>query len=72
MGFTSMNEWAKKDPNVTLGEYTKKHRYFRFLGNKKDVLTMKKDFLYNTYPYPKGDNKRYDAGYCPSVQITLF
>lgn len=72
MGFTSISEWAEKEPRVTLGEYTKKHRYFKFLGNKKDILKMNIDFVYNKFPYPKGENKRYDAGYKPNVQITMF
>jgi hypothetical protein len=72
MGFTSMSEWAEKDPDVTLGEYTKKHRYFKFLGNRKDVNTMTKDLVYPIHAYPKGDNKRYDSSYKPNVQLVLF
>ena len=72
MGFTSITEWAAKEPRVTLGEYTKKHRYFQFMGNKKEVEKMKADFIYEIFPYPKGDNKRYDASYRPNVQIGLF
>ena len=72
MGFTSITEWAAKEPRVTLGEYTKKHRYFQFLGNKKEVQKMKNEFIYDVFPYPKGDNKRYDSSYKPTVQLTLF
>lgn len=39
-----------------------KHRYFQLLGNKRDVLKMKKELKYKIYPYPKGDNSKYDAG----------
>lgn len=72
MGFTSITDWAAKEPRVTLGEYTKKHRYFKFIGNKKEIKKMKSDFVYEIFPYPKGDNKRYDANYQPNVQITIF
>lgn len=71
-GFTSITDWAAKDKNVTLGEYTKKHRYFQFLGSKKEVSRMKKEFVYEIQPYPKGDNTRYDAGYKTTVQMPLF
>lgn len=72
MGFTSISEWAAKEPRVTLGDYTKKHRYFQFLGNKKEVSAMKKDFVYQLFPYPKGESKRYDSSYIPVVQLSLF
>ena len=72
MGFTSISDWAKKDSNVVLGEYTKKHRYFKFLGNKNEIKKMKNDFVYKVFSYPKGDNKRYDASYTPIVQTKLF
>lgn len=72
MGFTNITEWAEKDKDVTLGEYTKKHRYFQFLGNKKEVKKMKNELVYPVAKYPKGDNKRYDDSYNPNVQISLF
>lgn len=72
MGFTSISEWAEKEPRVTLGEYTKKHRYFKFLGNKSQVKAMRESFIYEIFPYPKGDNKRYDSSHKTSVQIPLF
>jgi len=71
-GFTNITEWAKRDKEVTLGDYTKKHRYFQFLGNRKDIKKMKSELVYNVIKYPKGDNKRYDADYKPNVQISLF
>ena len=47
-----------------------KHRYIYFIGK------MKREFIdalkYPILPYPKGENKRYDASYNPSVQTTLF
>jgi len=49
-----------------------KYRYFKFLGTKKDIKTMKKEFLYEIMPYPKGNNERYDASYEPKTQSLLF
>lgn len=47
-----------------------KHRYIYFLGK------MKKQFIkslnYSVLPYPKGENKRYDASYSPTLQTQLF
>ena len=62
------------DKNI---DYTKnrkkrssKHRYIYFIGS------MKKEFIqnlkYKIFPYPKGENLRYDASYKPNVQIDLF
>ena len=49
-----------------------KHRYFYFLGNKKQIADMKTKLKFNVLEYPKGENKRYDASYKPNVQIGLF
>jgi hypothetical protein len=53
-------------------ERPRKHRYFYFLGNKKEKALMKKNLQYQIEPYPKGDNKRYDVSYRPKVQGILF
>ena len=53
-------------------ERARKHRYIYFIGTKK----QKKEFLqalkYKIEPYPKGENKRYDASYQPTIQGVLF
>jgi hypothetical protein len=51
-----------------------KHRYFFIVGEKKFKEEKKTELLkkYKTFPYPKGDNKRYDASYKPAVQKRLF
>jgi hypothetical protein len=49
-----------------------KHRYFMFLGNKKQVLEMKQKLKYPILPYPKGENKRYDSSYQVKPQANLF
>jgi hypothetical protein len=49
-----------------------KYRYVYVLADKKTkkLIMSKKQFDIN--PYPKGDNKRYDASYQPLIQTTLF
>lgn len=51
-----------------------KHRYFYFLGNAMQKAEMRYELLkrYKIYPYPKGDNKRYDASYKPEIQGVFF
>lgn len=70
LGLTSADK--KIAAGYTRGEYTKKHRYFKFLGDKHHVSIMNKELIYPILPYPKGDNKRYDANYNPNTQITMF
>ena len=50
----------------------RKHRYFYVLGNKKQRKEMIKNLAYKVEPYPKGDNKKYDASYKPPTQGVLF
>lgn len=49
-----------------------KHRYITFTGTKQQIKMLKLQLKYKQEPYPKGENKRYDSSYNPSVQITLF
>lgn len=51
---------------------SRKHRYVYFLGSKSQKKIMKKNLKYKIHPYPKGDNKRYDASYKPTIQTKLF
>jgi hypothetical protein len=55
-----------------LADRSRKHRYFYFVGNKKAIMAMKILLPYEVQPYPKGDNKRYDASYKPHQQSDLF
>jgi hypothetical protein len=59
------------DDLITI-ERPRKHRYFMFLGNKKDRAKMLQMLPYKIEPYPKGNNIRYDASYNPTIQTTLF
>jgi len=51
---------------------TAKHRYVYFTGNKREKREMLKSLKYNIEPYPKGDNKNYDASYQPEIQLRMF
>ena len=50
----------------------RKHRYFYFLGTRKQRKEMRDSLSYAVESYPKGDNKRYDSSYSPSIQGILF
>lgn len=62
----------KYGDRLYLKERPRKHRYFYFLGTKKQKKLMKKNLAYDVLPYPKGKNERYDSSYAPSVQQLLF
>jgi hypothetical protein len=67
-------QWLKDKfgDKLYMKDRPRKHRYFIFIGNKKQVKDMFKMLPYELQPYPKGENKRYDASYIPSTQTTLF
>ena len=50
----------------------RKHRYFYFVGNKKEKKEMRQNLAYQIEPYPKGNNKKYDTSYEPPIQRMLF
>lgn len=70
MGLTSAE--LKLQAGMYKGEYTSKHRYFKFLGTKRDKKIMQKELVYPVSDYPKGNNKKYDSSYKPTVQLPLF
>ena len=67
-------EWLRQKfgNDLIMIERPRKHRYFIFIGNKKDCKKMKQMLPYKIEPYPKGNNVRYDASYKPSTQTKLF
>lgn len=66
-------EERKNNPNkFYFIDRPRKHRYFYFVGNRKEKREMRDSLSYAVLPYPKGDNKRYDSSYIPSVQRVLF
>jgi hypothetical protein len=59
-------------PDIKFKKVSRKHRYFYFIGSKKQKKQMLNLIKYKIMPYPKGDNKRYDDSYTPKVQEILF
>lgn len=51
---------------------TGKARYYYFVADKRTKRKLNEKLRFETLPYPKGQNKRYDASYKPSIQTTLF
>ncbi len=60
------------DPNGTLVERSRKHRYVFFVGNKKQVKQLNSALKYPLMPYPKGDSTRYDSSGEIETQMILF
>jgi hypothetical protein len=58
--------------DLAVRERPQKHRYIYFIGNKNQIKTLKSQLKYNQEPYPKGDNKRYDASFITTTQQQLF
>ena len=58
--------------DLAIRERPQKHRYIYFTGNKKQIRKLKQELNYNIEPYPKGQNKRYDSSYKPTIQKELF
>lgn len=71
-GTTSYTSLIKMYDTVEFIKEKPKHRYFYFLGTKRQVKDMKSKLPYPVLPYPKGDNKRYDSSYKPSTQGILL
>lgn len=67
-------EWLRNKfgNKLYMKERARKHRYFYFVGDKRQKKQMLKELPYEIQSYPKGDNKRYDASYQPSTQQKLF
>jgi hypothetical protein len=62
----------RKGKQISKTKILSTHRYIMLLGSKSEVTKMKKDLKYIILPYPKGDNKRYDASYQPPIQTVLI
>ena len=60
------------EENVYMIDRPQKHRYFMLLGDKRQKKQMLKALAYPIQQYPKGDNKRYDSSYEPTIQLRLF
>tara|TARA_R110002051_G_scaffold280089_2_gene341659 strand:+ start:1106 stop:2050 length:945 start_codon:yes stop_codon:yes gene_type:complete len=53
-------------------EILPKNRYVFITANKKDKRNIIDKLKYKKLVYPKGNNKRYDASYRPTIQNELF
>ena len=53
-------------------ERPQKHRYVKFIGNKKFIKECLSNLKYTAKTYPKGLNKNYDASFKPKTQVKLF
>lgn len=49
-----------------------KYRYVMILSNKRLKKEIMKAKQFDIKPYPKGENKQYDASYIPNTQTKLF
>lgn len=58
--------------NVYFVERARKHRYVFIVGSKTQKTNLLRELTYPVLPYPKGDNKRYDAGGTVKTQQLLF
>lgn len=67
-------EWLRKKfgDDLIMIDRARKHRYFYFVGNKREVKDMNKMLPYKIEPYPKGENQRYDNTYKVKEQGMLF
>ena len=70
--YGGINSAKEQGIDMEVGQRARKHRYFYFIGNKRERKKMLKSLKYQVMPYPKGNNERYDASYQPTVQLTLF
>lgn len=51
---------------------SRKHRYIMILASKRLKKRLINLLGYNIEPYPKGDNKRYDASHNTTTQLNMF
>jgi len=61
-GITNPTRWAKEN-GIEMVPPMKKHRYFQFVGDKRERTTMLGKLQYPVIPeYPKSPHSRYDDG----------
>ena len=53
-------------------ERVAKNRYVYVLANKRIKKQIMKNKLFEILPYPKGENKKYDTSYKPTIQTKIF
>ena len=57
---------------ATIVKSSGKHRYYQFLGFKKQKKEMLSKLRYPILPYPKGESRRYDASAEFPKQVQMF
>jgi len=72
-GTSSLPALEKMGHTITYEPQVGKHRYFQVTGDKKAKRTLRKEIesKYEVLPYPKGENKRYDASYDPGQKFKI-
>jgi hypothetical protein len=66
-GITDPTRWAKEN-NIEMVKPMEKHRYFQFVGDKRQRRTMREKLNYPSLDtYPKCDQQRYNDGPCLNV-----
>jgi hypothetical protein len=73
-GITDPTRWAKEN-GIEMVKPMDKHRYFQFVGDKRQRRTMQEKLNYPVLTsYPKCDQRRYDDGpdLCIQVSQELF
>jgi hypothetical protein len=73
-GITDPTRWAKEN-SIEMVKPMEKHRYFQFVGDKRQCRIMRKKLSYPVVgAYPKCDQKRYNDGpdLCIQVAQELF
>lgn len=71
-GTRKHSEIINKFPEVEFKRVSQKHRYFQFLVNKREKRKLMNNLKYPILPYPKGNNKRYDASAKVEIQGRLI
>ena len=73
IGFEDGSHSRHYDKNIDYSirkHRSSKHRYVYFIGKLKKQFI--KNLKYDIMPYPKGENKKYDASFNPTTQKILF
>lgn len=65
-------EFMRESEDFEMLERPRKHRYIYFTGSKKQNKKWLNELKYEMKDYPKGENKRYDSSYKPTIQQRLF
>lgn len=69
-GITDPTRWAKEN-GIEMVKPMEKHRYFQFVGDRRQCHSMKGKLNYPVLKtYPKCDQRRYDDGPDLCIKVT--